>query len=296
MRLSLNLLLVIGLIFGGLWLTVIPWQTRVALPAVLRAADYATLYPPMAGRLVEMTVFPGEKVSIGTILYRLEVPDLEQRLILTRKRINLVGLHLKRHVANPEELENLPALQQELATLLSDESGLLAQRETLTIRAPFTGIATDLPPERRLGLWVKPDQCLGRIVSLNHSTIQAYLADGDLDRIQIGSTGNFLPEDPARPTIPVVITNIEQVNAALLDVPALASTQGGPIAVQPAKTQPNVLIPTNPVYRVILTAPETISAPLQTVHGTAWVVAQATSPVRHIWRTIISVLIRESGF
>jgi putative peptide zinc metalloprotease protein len=185
-----------------------------------------------------------------------------------------------------------------MASLLSDEGGLRAERENLTLHAPFTGIVTDLPSELRPGLWVKPDQPLARLVNPDRASFRAYLSGTDLDRVRIGARGRYLSEDPARPPLPVVVTDIEQVNASALDQAALASTQGGPIAVHPAgpNAASSALIPTSPVYRVTLAPVDPTPAPLQTVPGTVLLDADAASPFRRIWRATVGVLIRESGF
>lgn len=297
-RPSRNLAVALALLAGGLWLLATPWQTRVSLPAVARATDYATLFAPVPARIAVMTATPGQTVAAGTLLYRLEAPELDQRLRLVRKRMAVVRLQLQRQAASPDVLENLRALQQQMATLLSNESGLLAQQDTLTIRAPFAGTITDLPSELRPGLWLKPDQPLGRLINGERAILRAYLTGADLDRLRVGARGRFLPEDPARPALPVTVTAIEHVNAATLDTPALASTQGGPIAVQPASPGPGqpALVPATPLYRVTLSPANPTPAPTQTVLGTALVEAEAASPLDRLWRATIGVLIRESGF
>jgi len=298
-RLSPNLMLFLALLAGGLWLLATPWQTRVALPAVLRAVDYTVLFPPEPARLAAIEVTQGQRVAAGQVLFRLEAPELEYRLALVRRRLALVNLHLQRQAANPDDLENLPALQQQMTALLSDQSGLLARRDNLSLRAPFAGLITDLPSEIQPGLWLKPDQPLARLVNPDQAVLRAYLPGADLDRLTPGASGRFLPEDLSRPALPVVVSAIEQVNAAVLDTPALAATQGGPIEVQPAQTaagQASALIPSSPVYRVALMPLEATPAPGQTVPGTALVEANAASPLRRLWRHTIGVLIRESGF
>jgi len=295
---SPNLLIGPALLCGTGLLLALPWQTRASLPAVERPADYATLFAPAPSRIVEMAVAPGRPVKAGDLLFRLEASELVNKLELTRLRIAAVNLRIQRQAANPEDLDSLPALHEQLATLMSAETGLLAQTEKLVIRAPYDGNVTDLAPELGLGLWVKPDQPLGRVVNFQRVTFRGYLAAADLDRLRVGATGRFLPEDPARAAIDVVVTGIERVNAATLDVPMLASTQNGPIAVQPtaAGAAQNALVPATPVYRIALAPAVPMPAPAQVIPGTVLVEAEAVSPLRRIWRAIIGVLIRESGF
>ena len=53
-------------------LTFMPWSSRVAIPGVLQARSYATLYPPASGRIVTVAVRPGQHVRKGDILLVLE--------------------------------------------------------------------------------------------------------------------------------------------------------------------------------------------------------------------------------
>ncbi|CAK0743261.1 putative peptide zinc metalloprotease protein [uncultured Gammaproteobacteria bacterium] len=299
-RLNRNLLATLALLTVGVGALVTPWQGRVALPAVMRAAGYATLFPPLPARIVEMTAAPDKKVTAGEVLYRLEAPELDYGLRAVRLRIAVTDLRLQRATGSAEVLESLSSLQQQLATLISTEAGLIARQERLVLRAPFDGVITDLPPDLRPGLWLKPDQPLGRVVNRERATVRGYLAAADLERIRPGARGRFIPEDPVRPGFEVKVIAIEQVNAAVLDLPMLASTQGGPIAVQPApapSAQQGALVPTSAVYRVTLTLVDlTTQAPEQIIPGTALIEAGTISPLARLWRFAASVFIRESGW
>ncbi len=295
---SPNLVVTVALFAGMLILLAVPWQSRASLPAVHRPIDYVTLFAPVPSQIADLNVAPGQVVRAGDSLFRLDAPELDQRLTLTRLRLQAVSLRIQRQAASRDDLDSLPALQQQMATLLSEEAGLLARQQKLTVRAPFDGVVTDLAPEVRSGLWVKPDQPLGRLVNRDRALFVAYLAAADLDRVKPGAIGRFLPEDPARPAVGVAVTAIEQVNTAVLAIPMLSSTQGGPIAAQPAPSGANrgALIPNAPLYRVTLAPLAAGPAPEQVVPGMVVVEAGAVSPLDRIWRATIGVLIRESGF
>ena len=297
-RWSPNLALCLGLFSGALLLLALPWQTRAVLPAIVRAAQYVTVFAPVPAQIVEMKVAPGREVRAGELLFRLEAPELDHKLTLAKLRLTAVSLRIQRQAVNHEDLDSLPALQEQLATLMSSEAGLRAQKDKLVIRAPFAGTLSDLAPELGVGLWVKPDQALGRVINFETAAIRGYLAAADLDRFKPGAAGRFLPEDPARAAIDVTVAAIEQVNAALLDAPMLASTQGGAIAVQPIAPGGNqsALVPASPIYRVTLVPTAPMAAPQQVIPGTVLVEADAVSPLRRIWRATVGVLIREGGF
>lgn len=295
---SPNLAVTLTLLAGLLVALAVPWQTRAYLPAVHRPVDYVTLFPPIPARLADTDATPGRAVKAGDVLFRLDDPELEQQLTLTRLRLQAVNLRIQRQAVSREDLDSLPALQQQAAALLSQEAGLLARQRNLIIRAPFDGVVTDPAPELMSGLWLKPDQPLGRLVNRERAMFVGYLAAADLDRVKPGAVGHFLPEDPARPAAAVAVTAIERVNAAVLDIPMLASTQGGPIAVQPAASGANRggLIPNTAVYRVVLSPLEDTPAPGQVIPGVVVVEAGPVSLLDRIYRAAMAVLVRESGF
>lgn len=297
-RPSVNAALALAGLGGALVLLAVPWQTRATLPAVARAADYATLFAPVPARVAEVDLADGRTVRAGDVLVRLEAPELEHQLALVRLRLEAVAVRIRRQAANPGDLDSLPALQEQMAALLSDQAGLEARKERLVIRAPFDGLVTDVAPELGRGLWVKPDQPLGRVIDFGRTTFRGYLSAADLDRVKVGAAGRFLPDDPARPAIGVAVTAVERVNAASLDVPMLASIHGGTVPVYPSGRggSREALIPAAPVYRVTLAATGPTPTPEMMLPGVALVEAGAVSPFRRLWRATIGVLIRESGF
>jgi len=292
-RLNRNLILTLTAGVGVILLVTIPWHSRVSVPAVLRAGDYATLFPPVPARIKTINATPGQGIAAGDVLYRLEAPELEFQLRSALQKQQLLELQIERQAGGAEDLANIHVLRQQLASTLTTRAGLLARQERLTLRAPLAGVLADIPPELHPGLWVKADQPLGTAVGAA-AEIRGYVAAPDIERLTLGAHGGFLPDDPARPSVPVEITEIAHVNAAVLDTPMLASTQGGPIAVQQGPR--GTLVPTTAVYRVSLRPLRPEPAPAQVIPGTVLVEGEAQSLVARAIRAVSAVLIRESGF
>ena len=292
-RLNRNLVLTLAVVVGVILLVAIPWHSRVTVPAVLRAADYATLFPPVPARIQAMDATPRRVVAAGDVLYRLEAPELEFQLRSALQKQQLLELQIERQAGGADDLANLHVLRQQLASTLTTRAGLLARQERLILRAPLAGLLTDVPPELHSGMWVKADQPLGTVVG-TVSEVRGYVAAPDLERLAVSARGVFIPEDPARSSVAVEITEIAHVNVAVLDTPMLASTQGGPIAVQQAGK--GVLVPATTVYRVTLRLQDGETAPAQVIPGIVLVEGEAQSVIARAARAIAAVLIRESGF
>ena len=279
----------------GIYLVVAPWHSHVSVPAVLRAANYATIYPPSPARIADMTITTGQRVKAGELLYRLEAPELVFRLRSARDQQRALEIQIDRHAGSHEVLDNIAVLREQLQASLSTQAGLTARIERLTLRAPFSGVIADLPPELMPGQWIKADQPLGTVVGEDGANLRGYVAAQDIARIVPGAHGRFLPDDPSRPAVEVVVTELARVNAVSLDVPMLASTQGGPIAAQPVGKN-NALAPTTAMYRVSLRPTESGLVPVQIIPGTVLVEGEARSLLARIARGTVAVFIRESGF
>jgi len=278
-----------------IWLVVWPWHSQVSVPAVLRAADYAIIFPPSPARIVEMAVETGQTVIAGEVLYRLEAPELTFRLRSARDQQRTLEIQIGRQAGSLETRDNITVLREQLSASLATQAGLLARIERLTLRAPFAGVIADLPPELRPGQWIKADQPLGTVVGPAAAELRGYVSAQDVARIVQGAHGRFMPDDPSRPSLDVAITELAHINVAALDVPMLASTQGGPIAVQPVGRN-GALVPTTAMYRVSLRPITPGPAPVQVIPGTVLVEGEARSLIARIARGAAAVFIRESGF
>ncbi|MBP2300819.1 site-2 protease family protein [Azospirillum picis] len=282
---------------------VVPWQTRVSVPATLQAVEHAALFPPAPARIADILASAGDSVAAGSILYRLESPDLEFRLQAARERQRLLELQIDRQAGSADDLANLTVLREQLAAAISAEAGYQAEKDRLILRAPIDGVLRDVPPHLHAGLWVKADQPLGLILGQRAAggtaELRGYVAAPDLERIAVGAAGRFIPEDVARPALDAVVSSVAQVNVAALDTPMLASTQGGPVAVlalnDPRRPQ-GTLVPATTLYRVTLRPTTALPTPAQIIPGTVLVEGEAQNLLLRLWRGAVAVLVRESGF
>jgi putative peptide zinc metalloprotease protein len=303
MRLNRNTLATLAALAALVLLLAWPWQGRVAVPAVLEAGQHSALYPPVAARIAEIAAAEDMRVRDGQVLYRLAAPDLAHELRQTERRIALAEGLLRRQAASAEALDRLTVLEEELAADRTRLAGLTAQQARLTVRAPKAGRLTDVPPDLAPGQWIAVTQPLGRVVGDAPARLRGYVRGQDLARFEVGATGRFYPQDPARPPLDVTVAARETVNAGRLDLPYLAAAHGGAIETErrqardsEAQIAGSGLVPRDPVYRVDLTLAETLPAPAQVIPGTVMVAGEARSLLARAWRSAAAVVIRESGF
>ncbi|PWC45929.1 peptidase [Azospirillum sp. TSO22-1] len=289
-------------------LTVLPVTGTVPVPAVWRAARFTTVYAPFPARLEETLVKPGQRVGEGDPLFRLAAPDLEGKLRQTELRIDWMQEQIARLSSSREQLDRLRAMEEDLAGALAERQGLLDSRNRLEIRAPLSGVVTDMEDALLPGRWLGPKLGLATIVAPGPGELIGYVAEADLDRLRPGAVARFHPDDPLHARLDARVRAVNPVSVAVLDVPALASINGGPVAVEgqnggtgggagnPASSAGRAaLSPVEAVYRIVLDV-EAANGPAHVTRGIARVEGDARSIAERFWRSAAAVFIRETGF
>lgn len=287
-------LLVGTALLGVLVVLLVPWRSTVEIPAMLEASRVSALHAPVPARLKQLHVHDGQTVRSGDLLLELESPDLDSRQQIVRSEIDILQLQLRRQAGRSETVADSAILEQHLAEAVAEYRGLAAQRERLQLRASHDGVVRDLPADLAAGRWLSPQQTLVRVVE-ERARLRGYLAEESLWRIEAGAQGRFIASaDPWLPSVPVRLTEVDVTGSAYLDQPALASDQGGPIAVRrDAQQRPE---PQQAQYGVRLVPRDERAAPRQSLLGVVVLEGRGESILGAIWRRMAALGVRESGF
>jgi putative peptide zinc metalloprotease protein len=287
-------LLVSGALLGLLALLLLPWRSAVEVPAMLEARQVSALHAPLAARLKQLHASNGQVVRSGDLLLELESPDLDSRQLIVRSEIAILQLQLRRQAGRSETAADSAILEQSLAEAVAEYRGLAAQRERLQLRSPHDGVVRDLPTDLAAGRWLAPQQPLLRVVA-QQARLRGYLAEESLWRIEVGAQGRFISTaDPGLASVPVQLTEIDVTGSAYLEQPALASDQGGPIAV--SRDAQQRAAPEQGQYGVRLAPRDELQAPLQPQVGVVLLQGRGESILGAIWRRVAALGVRESGF
>ncbi|WP_395453886.1 biotin/lipoyl-binding protein (plasmid) [Azospirillum melinis] len=315
-----------GLTLAGLTaavgLTLLPVTATVSVPVVWRASGFATVYAPFPARLEETLVARGQNVVEGEPLFRLTAPDLEGKLRQAELRIDWMQEQIARMTASREQLDRVRAMEEDLAAALAERQGILDSRDRLVVRSPLSGTVRDMEDALIPGRWIGPKLPLAMVVAPGSGELVGYVGEGDFDRLSPGAEAQFHPDDPLAPRRAATVRAVDPVAVSVLDVPALASVNGGPVAVEgQAGPQPgqqphggsarSALAPVEAVYRITLDIePANIGpanggpgaagsgqeGPERVTRGIVRVAGEARSIAERFWRMAASVLIRETGF
>lgn len=294
-RMNRNTLISGGVLLALLLLAALPWRGHVETPALLRAERQAILLAPVGARLQSIEIEPGQPVSAGQTLFRLQAPDLEHELASLEREIELLRRQSSFQLRAAEEAARQSIARQELSVALERRDALRQRLDQLEVRAPFDGVLADLAQPLEVGEWLPAGEWLGTLTGGDSEHIEAFVGESDRERLQIGAEAWFLPEDPGRPRRRLVIEDIGQTAVRkLTSAPELASVYQGSIATQ--LDDQRIPVPEQALYRVLLRPQDHGSVQAETLRGTASISAEARSPLLQAWRWTMAVLIRESAF
>jgi putative peptide zinc metalloprotease protein len=286
--------LITGLGLGTVLLVlIVPWRSSVEIPALLEASRTHGLHAPVAARLKAVHVQDGQTVAAGDLLLELDSPDLDSRQTIVRREIEILQLQLRRLSARSETAADAGVLQQRLAEAVAEYRGLAAQRERLQIRTPQAGVVRDLQRDLSADRWLHPAEPLARIVEPG-LRLRGYLAEENLWRVETGSVGRFIPDDPARPAMSVRLDEVDATGVAYLELEALSSDNSGPIAVR--RNAQQRAEPVQAQYGVRLSLLDNDTHPAHPLRGMVLLDGERQSLLGAAWRRIAALGVRESGF
>ena len=137
---------------------------------------------------------------------------------------------------------------------------------------------------------------LAHLVGQKDVRVVAYVQDVDVRRMQTGQAAMFIADSGAGPAFDLVVDKIHSDRVRTLTEPELASHFGGSVMVREQKGQ---LFPEGAYYRVELVPRNAQdSADLMNFkwRGRVYVSSAAEPLLAPLFRTGLSVLIREAGF
>jgi putative peptide zinc metalloprotease protein len=274
-------------------LGLIPLDRMVSIPAVLEARERATIFSPVPARILEVNVQEGDRVEKGDKLIILEAPNIEQKIRMLAQRIAALEMHLQREAAYQEDRNDHQVLWETLQGERKEMEGLFKIRDQLTLRAPFTGLVTDMAPSLHSGRWVNTEFPMVHLIIPEEMVVQAYATEEQQVRLVSGSEGWFYADDPAREARRGRVQDLRQVDESQFALAYLASLYSGPIPVR--QDEQGNLKPEASIYRVTLDVDDEGKKWNQAIRGMAHVQGESRSVVRQLWEHIGAVFIRESG-
>lgn len=278
---------------GLVAIAAMPLSGRVAIPAVLMAADVRPVHAPRAAVIESVAVAHGQLVRAGEPIALLTSPAIAQEIGIRRTELDLARLQLARRGADATDREASMVLENRVAELATRLKGLEEEKRNLVLRAPIDGRIAELNPQLNSGRWISPRERIALVTATEGTRIRGYVPESDIWRIEAGASGTFVPASLQRTGVEVSVTRIALSGASDIELPELASLHNGPIEVQPDAR--NRLVPRAAHYAIEMHIKGPAPAHELMVKGTAFVTGTKESTLAGFWRQTLKVLLRESG-
>jgi len=276
----------------ALILFIVPWHTSIEGNGLLSARHTAILYAPQPAQVESISVQPGQTATEGQVLLRLRSPDLDARQNISQRKLEILRNKLAAASLDPELRFSYATDIQEMQAVASELAWLRQEQARLTITAPFTGVFHDLPGWFTPDSWVPEKMKLG-VVAEPGGIVTAYVAEEDMERLDVGMPGKFYPGSGFFPPLKVRIQSLEHAATRDIPQPELPTTVLGGIV--PAKRMPNGrIVPEQALYKIICQVEEG-ELPVQSLSGKVFFDGQRRSFALRFWQAAIGLLIRESG-
>ena len=208
-----------------------PWPRTVSMPAMLQLKDEVHVYAPHGGRVEQFAVRPGDAVTAGQVLARLDSPELEHGLALARFRQSQVEQRVNAASLGGKNSAELSILREELRTAQAVLRQREAEKGRLTLVAPQPGRVMATDETIRPGTTVAQGHALLLVATPDAWEIHALAESDDFSRLKLERTARFLPENPGLRSVACKIAKLDAYADRVLEWPLLASAQGGPIEI-----------------------------------------------------------------
>lgn len=270
-----------------------PFQTAVHGDAVVAAARRTIVLAPASGQLVSLDAEQGEEVRGGVRIALLSSPQLVYEA--DRLRLELENLDRMIGMSGRSDTltERVSVLISERASRTEQLRSVEAEIDLLNIRAPFDAMVVERADSLVAADWVGRGEPILVLADLSEITVDGFVPESDIARIEIGSTGRLhFSSDGLRP-VEVRVDGIDAFSLDDLPYPLLSSVHGGPVASRTDRD--GRLVPITPIYRVHLTSMTPIMA-TRMEYAHLRLDGRAESYAQRIWRLVAGTIIRETGF
>src|SRR3569833_500889 len=149
---------------GAVLIVCVPIRHSISIPAVLVRTRAQGVYAAHPSVVRDVIVHEGQAVMAGTVLARLFSPELDHSLQMAEAQEASLHWQVDQQPFD-DKLRNVgPAVRKQWETVREAVAGLRAQKEQLTLRAPFDGRIADMNADLRAGVWVRNGERLFVII------------------------------------------------------------------------------------------------------------------------------------
>lgn len=287
---SRRLLLLAFALAAGLALLV-PWRADIGAGGWVHAAAHQAIYSPFAARIESLR--QAGPVKAGDVLVVLDSPDTRSRAQRSRLAADALSLQFDQAIGRVDAAERGNLIAEQLAEQLAELTAQRDELRRLRLVAPFDGEIVDHDPQIAVGTWVSANQAIATLVDPREWVVDAFVEQGDVARLRVGSAARFYRLDAPREPMRGSVVAIDSARVQVLPESMLSAGQGGMIA---ATRQPDGRwAPRAALYRVRVKL-EARPSQMRAMPGRVRIEGEPRVLAREWLNAAAAVIVRESGF
>lgn len=214
----------------------IPFPHQMTFPGVVTPKEKQIIYAPESGKITEILIKNGQKVTQGAPLIQIESESLQLEISQLQQNQQILSKELLVDSNSPEAESYISGKKAEIA---QNEQKLLAlskKEEQLTVRADHDGTAVNWNTLLNPGQYVYEGQIFGSVADISKIEVIAFIKETQIDDIKIGQKAQIVFLDSTLHFMQAEVINIDRKRVKELIYPALSSIYRGPLAVDVRKT------------------------------------------------------------
>ena len=282
------------IILSLLMILFLPWKSSLKIPAVYVSEQYSKVYAPYPSKIKKVLVNKDDVVEKGQELIELYSPDLDREIFSIRRKIQLTKTKINRLSKSAGNMDQFLTLQQSLIALQSELTGLSRVKNKLILKAPIKGKIKDFYNLSE-GMWVSNfDQLLG-IVHYGTGKVKGFIKEEQIERFLKKNPAVFIPNDGIHDKVYLVSESLDLSAISNLPYISLSSVHDGPVAIRNSTGGEFQYRPETAHYIAEFELAKKSEIQFE-LPGYVHIQGSRYSPFANLIKSVIAIIVRESGF
>lgn len=282
------------IILSLLMILFLPWKSSLKIPAVYVSEKYSKVFAPYPSKIKNILVNKDDVVEKGQELIELYSPDLDREIFSIRRKIQLTKTKINRLSKSAGNMDQFLTLQQSLIALQSELTGLSRVKNKLILKAPIKGKIKDFYNLSE-GMWVSNfDQLLG-IVHYGTGKVKGFIKEEQIERFLKKNPAVFIPNDGIHDKVYLVSESLDLSAISNLPYISLSSVHDGPVAIRNSTGGEFQYRPETAHYIAEFELAKKSEIQFE-LPGYVHIQGSRYSPFGNLIKSVIAIIVRESGF
>ena len=282
------------IILSLLMILFLPWKSSLKIPAVYVSEKYSKVFAPYPSKIKNILVNEDDVVEKGQELIELYSPDLDREIFSIRRKIQLTKTKINRLSKSAGNMDQFLTLQQSLIALQSELTGLSRVKNKLILKAPIKGKIKDFNNLSE-GMWVSNfDQLLG-IVHYGTGKVKGFIKEEQIERFLKKNPAVFIPNDGIHDKVYLVSESLDLSAISNLPYISLSSVHDGPVAIRNSTGGEFQYRPETAHYIAEFELAKKSEIQFE-LPGYVHIQGSRYSPFANLIKSVIAIIVRESGF